>query len=176
MNATAAPTTRFGVERFFLLLLGGIVVLLILAGISLLVAGQTPPALPAGSPGRTVQQFYEALGAQDYQRAYALLSDQMAAKPTQDEFVRYNADRSSTEQTAQRVRLEAEKINGDVATVTVNVTVHYVSGAPFGGSEYTMTETFSLRHDAAGWRISDLPYRYRPYPGKFVLPTPAQGG
>jgi hypothetical protein len=176
MNVTAAPTTRFRVDRLFLLLLSGIVLLLIVAGISILVAGRTPPALPPDSPGRTVQQFYEALGAQDYQGAYALLSDQMVAKPTREEFVRYNADRGNTEQATQRVRLETEKINGDVATVTVSVIIHYSSGAPFGGNDYTMTETFSLRHDAAGWRISDLPYRYRPYPGKFVLPAQVQGG
>src|SRR5689334_3644166 len=48
MNATASAATRPGIDRWFLLLLSGVLVLLLVAGITVAVVRQPAPVLPAG--------------------------------------------------------------------------------------------------------------------------------
>ncbi|HEX5502843.1 MAG TPA: hypothetical protein VFW96_09480, partial [Thermomicrobiales bacterium] len=77
----AAPRT----DRFLIGILAGLAALLVVAGVAVAFLRQPEPALPAGTPGATVQDFYRALAGQDYDRAYALLSDAMSNKPTREE-------------------------------------------------------------------------------------------
>lgn len=161
----AAPRT----DRFLIGILAGLAALLVVAGVAVALLRRPAPALPAGTPGAAVQEFYRAMAAQDYDRAYALLSDEMPNKPTREEFARYNADRQPVPpDRQQRVRIGREQVTGGRATVVATVTTFVTDPAPFGGaSEYTTTETFSLQHEAAGWRITGLPYTYwPPYPFK----------
>ncbi|HEX5501353.1 MAG TPA: hypothetical protein VFW96_01945, partial [Thermomicrobiales bacterium] len=86
-----------------------------------------------------------------------------------EEFARFNADRQPVSPgRQQRVRIEREQVAGDRATVVATATTFVAQPGPFGGSgEYTTTETFSLQREAAGWRITGLPYtHWPPYPFK----------
>lgn len=165
-SASPAPARPRAADRFFLAILAGLGVLLLAAVLSVIVLRQPASAPPSDTPEGVVQNFYIALEERDYHRAYDLLSTQGEAQPTRDDFVRFNADRQAYEG-PQRVRIDSQRITGDFATVTVTVTHYSANTQPFGGTgEYSYAETFSLRREADGWRISDLPYRYRPYPNE----------
>lgn len=149
-------------DRFLIGILIGVVVLLVVAGLSLLVLRQPPRQLPADSPGGTIQRFYSALEQRNYSQAYDLLSDKMEHKPTRDAFTRYMADQFTYGTQTARVRIDSEQINGATATITVRATYNYGSGPPLVGSnEYTATETFTLAQEAGGWRITTLAPRYQ---------------
>ena len=88
----------------------------------------------------------------------------MPHKPTLEDFTRMAAAGQNPDQ-PRRIRIDGSDTNGDTATVRVAVTRYFVNSGPFGGSsEYTETETFTLRQEAAGWRISGLPYGYGIFP------------
>ena len=163
MNTASTPSAlQPKADRFLIGILIGVVVLLAVAGLSLLVLRQPPRELPADSPGGTVQRFFSALEQRNYSQAYDLLSDHMEHKPTRDAFTRYLADQYTYGTQAARVRIDTEQIDGQTATVTVRVTYYYGGGLPLVGSnEYTSTETFTLAQEASRWRITTLAPRYQ---------------
>lgn len=166
MDTTSTPSAlQPKADRFLIGILVGVVVLLVVAGLSLLVLRQPPRELPADSPSGTIQRFYSALEQRNYNQAYSLLSDNMEHKPTRDSFTRAMADQFSYGAQAARVRIDSEQIEGKTATVTVRMTYYYGGGPPLiGSSEYTSTETFTLAQEAGAWRITTLAPRYQaPY-------------
>src|SRR5690349_25022323 len=93
MDSASAPSALPPkTDRFLIGILIGVVVLLAVAGLSLLVLRQPPRQLPTDSPGGTIQRFYSALEQRNYNQAYDLLSDKMEHKPTRDSFTRYITD------------------------------------------------------------------------------------
>lgn len=164
-SPASTPAARPRLDRFLIAIIAGLVLLLILAGLTVFLR-QPPPDLPADSPGGTVQRFYNAVLKKDYAAAYLYLSDSMADKPTQDEFVQYNATQSSysSGQQNDRVRFSADTVSGDSAIVTANITHFYNTSNPFGGNnQWTETSTFTLRNENGTWRITILPYQFMPY-------------
>ena len=163
METTSAdPTIRRQPDRFLLGILAGIVLLLLVALISVMALRQPTPDLPAGTPGGVVQRFYNALEQRDYAQAYGFLGGALTNTLRLEDFVTFNAQNSSNGQQT-RGRIDSEKTTGDQSTVTVSVTHFYSSGGPFSGSsEYTTSETFTLRREADAWRITRLPYAYGP--------------
>jgi hypothetical protein len=121
--------------------------------------------LPAATPGGTVQRFLQAVERQDFDRAYGYLSDTMTDKPSREAFTRYNAERMTYDGMGLRLRIERESVSGDFATVAVEVTHYSTDGPIFGGGEWSVTETFTLRREGGDWRITSLPYRYWPPKG-----------
>jgi hypothetical protein len=163
METTGAdPTIRRQPDRFLLAILGGIVLLLLVALVSVVALRRPAPDLPAGTPGGVVQRFYGALEQRDYAEAYGFLSAGLTNTLRLEDFVTFNAQNGSNGQQT-RGRIDSEKTSGDQSTVTVSVTHFYSSGGPFSGSsEYTSSETFTLRREAGAWRITSLPYNYAP--------------
>jgi hypothetical protein len=163
MDSASTPSAlQPKTDRFLIGILIGVVVLLVVAGLSLLVLRQPPRQLPGDSPGGTIQRFYSALEQRNYSQAYDLLSDKMEHKPTRDAFTRYMADQFTYGTQTARVSIDSEQINGPTATMTVRVTYNYGSGPPLVGSnEYTSTETFTLTQEAGAWRITTLAPRYQ---------------
>lgn len=164
MHAVSAiPSHHPRFDRFLVGIIAGLILLLVGAGISLVVLRQPAAQLPADTPGGTVQRFYAALTAEDYEKAYTFLSDSMKSKPTQEEYVRYLMVQGSYLSEDENVSLDEEKIYGDTAVVRIRTT-HYYNSGPFGGSgQYSDIETFQLHRDAGGWRFTELPYQYTPY-------------
>ena len=163
METTRADSTiRRQPDRFLLGILAGIVLLLLVALLSVLALRQSTPDLPAGTPGGVVQRFYNALEQRDYAQAYSFLGGAITNTLRLEDFVTFNAQNGSNGQQT-RGRIDSEKTTGDQSTVTVSVTHFYSSGGPFSGSsEYTTSETFTLRREAGVWRITSLPYAYGP--------------
>jgi hypothetical protein len=161
-SATPSPTLRPKTDRFLIGIFVGLAVLLVVAGISVAVLRQPARELPADTPSGVVQRFYRAIEQQDYREAYDYLADGMARKPTRDQFVTFNL-RSSDYNRQERVRIDSEKVYGDSATVKVSTTHFYSSGGPFvGSSDYTTSDTFSLRRELGAWRITHLPFEFVP--------------
>ena len=163
METTSADSTiRRQPDRFLLGILAGIVLLLLVALISVVALRRPTPDLPAGTPGGVVQRFYNALEQRDYAQAYSFLGGAITNTLRLEDFVTFNAQNGSNGQQT-RGRIDSEKTTGDQSTVTVSVTHFYSSGGPFSGSsEYTTSETFTLRREAGAWRITSLPYAYGP--------------
>lgn len=160
---TPPQAVRPRLDHYLLVILGGLVVLLIIAGVSVLLV-QPASQLPANSPGGTIQRFYTALDQDDYAGAYALLSDSMSAKPTLQWFTRVNTTQRSNSYRAQssRIRITNETIKGNTAYVEASITRYESNPGPFGGSnEWTYTENFVLQQEQGSWLITDMPYTYR---------------
>jgi len=165
MAPTTTPALRPQADRFLLAILIGLGALLLLAGGAVVFSRQSPPALPAGTPGAVVQQFYAALENHDPDTAYNFLSDSMPDKPARAAFVSYNLGgaRYGYSQAGDSRRIGPETTRGDVAVVPVVITHYDANPGPFGGAgQWTSDETFTLHRDAEGWRITDLPYQYQP--------------
>ena len=163
MDGTTAPAQRQP-DRFLISIVVGLAALILAAGISVAFLRQPAPALPADTPGGTVQRFYRALEQKDYAGAYAYLSDSMSKKPTREDFTSHNGSQAPNI-SQERIRIQDERVTDSDATVTVATTTFYNSSSPFGGSgEYTSTEIFTLRREDGTWRITALPYQYMPYP------------
>lgn len=162
-SVSTLPTSRPHPDRFLWAILIGIGALLAVAAVTLVLLRQPARDLPAGTPGATVQQFYQAMDARDYAAAYALLSDGMTDKPDEGTFM-LNATQNNNPSSSERMVINRETITGDQAIVMVDITYFYNSG-PFGGTgEYTSSEIFMLGHETDAWRITKLPYRYQPAP------------
>lgn len=162
MASTAGATVRpLRDDRFLIGILAGIGVLLILALAAILLLRGAVQELPATTPAGTVQGFLRALERQQYGAAYDYLSDSMSNKPSREEFARYNADTGAYDSTGTRLRIERESISDASASVVVEVT-HYSSDLPPFASEWTTSETFTLRQVGGIWQITSLPYRYWP--------------
>jgi hypothetical protein len=164
--ATSAtqPAARPGLDRFLAAILLGLAALLLVAAGALILARQPAPALPVDTPGGTIQRFYQALDREDYDAAYDLLSNTLKNKPTREAFTEYYLeDRNYYNGHISRLRITEERVRGEVAFVVVQLTHYYNDPGPFGGSsEWNTKETFTLRHEVEIWRISELPYGYRP--------------
>ncbi len=162
MASTAGATVRpLRDDRFLVGILAGIGLLLLLALAAILLLRGSAQDLPATTPAGTVQRFLRALENQQYDAAYGYLSDTMSNKPSREEFARYNADTGAYEGTGTRLRIERESISDASASVVVQVT-HYTNDLPPFASEWTTTETFTLRQVGGAWQITSLPYRYWP--------------
>ena len=149
-------------DRFLIGILVGIGLLLALALAAIVLLRGTAQELPATTPGGATQRFLQAAEGQDYDLAYAYLSDTMVDKPTREQFARAASEGRAADQAGTRLRIERETVSGDTAIVVVEVTHYTTSGPFFGGGEWTVTETFTLRREAEVWRITSLPYRYWP--------------
>ncbi|MGE0133703.1 MAG: hypothetical protein AB7L91_06585 [Dehalococcoidia bacterium] len=109
--------------------------------------------LPDGTPGRTVQLYLRAVEDQDAAEAFSYLSpevtDRCSTMPR--EVISRRGD------IAIRATLEETKIDGDAATVRVELTERYDS-SPFGSSDPKQTIVFDLERIEGEWLFSQPPW------------------
>jgi len=158
-------------------LIGGAVFLgvLLVASIAVaLLAGEEPP--PEGTPEATVRHFLEALEDEDYELAHGFLSGELKEECTVEKFAGGNIsmkDRLEDE----RVTLEGTSTVKDTVFVTVRVT-RFRGGGPFGASESSYEQRFTLRREQGQWRFTEYPWPlfqcnpYEPLPPPRAKPTP----
>jgi hypothetical protein len=158
-------------------LIGGAAFLgvLLIAAIIVVLTSKPQPLTP-GTPEAAVQEFLLALTEEDFPTAHAYLSDELKeACPLESfggsDYPRYNIENN-------RIALGESTITDDIAFVSIDVT--YVSNDwPFGSSEYTNTERYSLKRIDGEWQFVSSPWPYygcgplRPTePITIVTPTP----
>ena len=126
--------------------------------------------LPQGTPEAAVQAFLRALGDEDLETAYNLLSGKLKQDCTLSEFFgmsRYEEGRLKED----RIVLEGTRMVDDTAFVTVRVTRVHSPGL-FGPSEASFEPRFVLRQEDGEWRFSEYPWPFFHCGGKPPVPVP----
>lgn len=148
------------IQRSVLILLGGAGGILV-AGILVALAAARQPAAsyPANSPQKTVATYLQLLQTGKVDRAYALVSmdapsAMQPAMSLQDFHQQYN----NWGRTAHRVTLLHSDTNADTASVTVEIAAF--SAGPFGASDQSSVQTFTLLRLNGAWRITGPAYFY----------------
>ena len=115
-------------------------------------------ALDEGTPERAVQVFIKAAGEQDYKAMHTSLTDGLREECTLERLV---AGRIKTDRTMRDSQVSLEKVEmvDGTAVVTTRVT-RFTSGGPFGSSEYSHFQTYTLRKESGEWRFSQYPWPY----------------
>ena len=138
----------------WLVIVGGVVALAVIAGIAVTVLASGERIYPEGSPERVVQDYLRAVNDRDATAAFGYLAPDLAAKcePKPRDAI---SNRGST---SIRATLDRSEVRDSTAEVRVNLTETYGGGAPFGGGESTYTQTFVLKQIDGNWRFSEAPW------------------
>jgi hypothetical protein len=148
---------------------------LLIAAIVVVLTSKPQPLAP-GTPEAAVQGFLLALEDEDFPTAHAYLSDELKAACPLETFGIENYSRWEMEN--NRIAFAETTITGDIAFVSIDVT-YMSSDFPFGSSEYTNTQRYSMRQFDGEWRFVSSPWPYYgcgpervPEPVTIVTPTP----
>lgn len=143
-----------GNDRFLAGIVVGAVVLVV-AAVALTLLRPEPSYLPDDTPEAVAHNYLLALRQGDEARAYGYLSTSLAGRPASaDAFsqdLRSFSWRPGGAEASSAVMVEAARLEGGWATVTVSETVFYPSG--LFSSEYTDRFSMRLRRESDGWRI-----------------------
>ena len=138
--------------RSLLVLLGGAAALLAAGVVVALVAVRQPEtAYPAHSPQGTVATYLRLLQDDKVDTAYALVAMDMDRERFHEQFATWS-------QTPHRVTLLQAGTSGPDASVTVEIAAF--SAGPFGASDRTSRQTFTLVRQGGAWRITGPEYLY----------------
>ena len=113
--------------------------------------------LEKDTPEYAVRQFLKAASKQDYGRIHSLLSNKFDNCSVED-LVSEGAGISRMVRD-QRVTLEQTQYVNGVAIVMVLITEFSTDG-PFGSSENSHEQAFSLRKEQGMWKFTKLPWPY----------------
>ncbi|HEX2910130.1 MAG TPA: hypothetical protein VH186_04935 [Chloroflexia bacterium] len=166
-SPTLKSAGHTGLDRFLVIILAGIGLLLVLAFTSLLVLKQPARTLTDTTPDGTVLSFMNALSQRNYQQAYSYLSDSMVNKPSEDEFTRFNDSMGGYHGANERIEIYRVNVTNPKAVVTLR---YYQTGSgPLFGNQYSYDENVELKQEGEVWRITWLSSRYIPtyYPYKY---------
>jgi hypothetical protein len=131
---------------------------------------------PAGSPEAAVQTYLRALQDDDFSTAHNLFSADLRAECSLDDFVSGSVY-YKREIANQRVVLESTTTLNESVAVTTRISRVSDSG-PFGVSEYSASQVFTLRQEDGGWRFTKQPWPFfgcdRPIPAPALEPRIAE--
>ncbi len=136
---------------------GSFVAVLLLVSIVLALT-QTEAVLPEGTPEGAVQRFLKALESQDYKLAYSYLGEKLTEKCAVEDLAARKIWQGR-ELESSRVTLE-ETINLDDSAVVVARVNHIRGDGPFGTSESSRDERFTLAKQQGEWRFTRDPWPY----------------
>lgn len=113
-----------------------------------------PASFEPGTPEAVVQQYLEAVIAEEPEAAWALLTPRLQARCTVDDLERrsYRRDRG-------RIVLVDSSVRDETARIQLKFTAAFSDGA-FGIDEYSHQERFDLRLVDGKWRISESPWPF----------------
>lgn len=139
-------------------LIGGATFLavLLIASIVVVLLEQEQPLDP-GTPEAAVQNFLKAAESEDIQVAYEYLSFSLRENCKLETFGGRNFPKDRLEN--DRIVLEETTMADDTAFVSIRVTQFRGTG-PFGTSEYTSTQRFSLKQEDGKWKFAEYPWPY----------------
>ena len=140
-------------------LIGGGVFLaaLLIASIVVALLEKEEP-LTGGTPESAVQRFLEAVEDENVELAFSFLSADLTEECTVEEF--FGPHGSPLERMSDdRVTLENVKTVNQTVFVTVRVT-RFHGTSPFGSSESSHQQRFSLRQEDGEWRFTEYPWPF----------------
>jgi hypothetical protein len=151
-------------------LIGGGVFLGILLVASIIIAAmEREEPLAQGTPEAAVQDYLRATQNDQYEVAYGFLSEGLQSDCTLTQFVGQPSFPGDDRLSDARITLDEVNIVDDTAFVNVQITQFY-SGGPFGTSESTFAQTFSLRQFNGQWKFVEQPWPF--YNCPFRVPEP----
>lgn len=133
-------------NRILAIVVGAMVVLA--AVVVVLSANRSTADYDPGTPEGTVQAYLRAVTTGDYAEAATFL-DPTGRCDVED------LDRAGSPDSA-RAYLVRTRVEGDTATVTVEVTLP--SGAPLDTAGYSETHLFRLTRSGGDWRLTGTPW------------------
>jgi len=132
------------------MILGGVVLVLVVAAVAVLAIRPGPADLDPDSPEGVVQRYLEAVMDSDDETAKALLDSSFDCEAPY-----FRPDDESF-----RISLESVDVSGDRATVEVLATYSY-GEPPFDRNQYSESQTFRLTRTDGKWLISEVPWRFQ---------------
>jgi len=137
-----------------LAVIAAMAVLLAAAGVVASNAARQPDtSYPPGSPQATVSSYLHLLQDGQVDRAYALVSPDMGVT-AQDFHQQYD----TWGQRSHRVTLVQFNTTSQSASVTVDIATF--AAGPFGASDQTRRDTFTLAREDGKWRMTGPEYLY----------------
>jgi hypothetical protein len=143
---------------------GSLLAILLVASIVVALV-QTVEPLPDNTPERAVQLYLEAVAGGDFEAAHNLLSAELKERCPVENLVSRSYPVRQLEDS--RITLEGTEPFGDKTIVTARITT-IRSNSPFGSSENSFNQRFTLFEEDGGWRFTSDPW---PYQG-CMKPTP----
>ena len=140
-------------DRFLIGILIGIGVLIVLALAVFFVRRDQATYASEATPDGVVHNYVLAVLNRDYQRAYGYLAD-LSHKPTLTDFREAFAVGRLTPGSSG-TKVGHAVVTGDTATVEVSMV--YTPGDPFGGGDYNNVGSAQLVMQNGLWKISSMP-------------------
>ena len=155
-------------------LIGGGAFVGVLLVVSVVVAlMQEDVALKEGTPERTVQLYLRAVQDEDFRAAHGFLSAELKEECPPEDLAARNFSRAR-DLSDSRVTLEDTRHFTTTTVVVARVTRVRGSG-PFGTSESSHEQPYTLRLEDDEWRITQNPWPYHcspePPPKREAFPT-----
>ncbi len=140
------------IQRSVLGLLAVSVVLLVVGVVVAIGTSRQPAAsYPPGSPEATVAEFVRLIEDGEVDEPYELISVPGLSRE------RFRQQFSYGSEASRRVTLVRSDIEGDEATVVVDITT-FSSGGTLGVSDYSYRETYRLHRESGRWLITSPEY------------------
>ncbi|GAC1564589.1 MAG: hypothetical protein NVS2B7_38610 [Herpetosiphon sp.] len=152
------PARLRGVDRGFVLLVLGAVLLIIIGLISIpLIARRSAPLAAANTPEGTVQRFYQAAYQGDWNTAYDFLGGDTQRQLSLAEL---QQQVSSDLKNSQMV-VSSTAVHDPTATVEVKLT-HTRPGGVFDTGTYSGSHVVLLQREGSDWKIISGPFYVQP--------------
>ncbi len=136
---------------------GAVVGVLLLASIVLALT-RSEAEFPADSPEATVQTYLRSLQDDDFATAHDLFAADLRSECSLDDFIG-GSIYYKREIANQRVVLESTANLNDTVAVTTRISQVSDSG-PFGVSEFSSTQVFTLQQEDGQWRFTRQPWPF----------------
>ena len=137
-------------------LIGGALLLGALLVASIVVAlVKDTELLPEGTAAAAVQRFLIATQDEDFELAHGFLSEDLKTECALDEFFGGSVRRMRD----NRITLVATRTAGETVFVTVRI-AEFNRGGPFGTSEFSFEQRYSLRQEGDRWRFTEFPWPF----------------
>ena len=158
--------------NIWLIGVGSLLAILLVASIVVALV-QTVDPLPENTPERAVQLYLEAVTDGDFEAAHNLLSTELKERCPVENLVSRSYPVRQLEDS--RITLEGTELFGDKTIVTARITT-IRSNSPFGSSENSYSQRFTLFEEDGGWRFTSDPWPYqgcmKPTPPPTRVPAP----
>ena len=143
-------------------LIGGAIALGTLLVVAVVVALlEQEETLPEGTPEAVVQQFLQAIQSEEFELAHSFLSEDLKNECAAEQLFG-TSFRPNLQLGDERVTLEDTTTIGDSTFVNVRITQFRGSdpfdSGPFGRSESSYQQRFTLQQINEEWRFTDYPW------------------
>ena len=150
----------------------GVAALALAAVIIALTVNRGVDALDSGTPEGVVQRYLQAIVEEEYEDAYALLSEEAQSACAFDKFLD-SLERRGRDEAAFTARLDSVRVRDDTATVRVRIEERRAPDGLLYNPRPGYEEPYRLTWTGGGWRLTEpgYPAWACKHPSPVPLPT-----